>query len=279
MAAALASFIDGVADAQLPLDDRCFQFGDGLFESLRYQAGRCPLWPYHLQRLQRGCERLGIAFNRALIEQYLQQLMDALGEQGTDSAIIKLQLSRGQTARGYAVPQTGPTIILRAYTAVPFSPLGTPLKLELSAVRLAQQPLLAGLKHCNRLEQVLAKRQLSPAVDDGILCDTSGRVIEAISSNIFIREGQRWLTPNLQRAGVAGVVRACLLERLGNDAEVADIELERLLAADEVFLCNSVAGLCPVADLKTDLGSVHWSCFDASAEVATKYQQLFLRGE
>jgi 4-amino-4-deoxychorismate lyase len=127
--------------------------------------------------------------------------------------------------------------------------------------RLPVQPALAGIKHLNRLDQVMARREWSDdTVFDGLLMDATGALIESTVCNLFIRSGDQWLTPDLSRCGVAGVMRAWLLAEglpaLGYDPDVRDISLTQLLNAEAVFLCNSVRGIVPVTRLIAP--EVHW---------------------
>ncbi|HYQ39977.1 MAG TPA: aminotransferase class IV, partial [Pseudomonas sp.] len=128
------------------------------------------------------------------------------------------------------------------------------IRLYPCATRLAEQPLLAGLKHLNRLEQVLARAEWQdPAYAEGLMCDRSGRVIEGVFSNLFLVKDGELLTPALERCGVAGVMRAEILARAtaaGIPWRIADLDYPELLAADEVLLCNSQYGIWPVVALE-----------------------------
>jgi 4-amino-4-deoxychorismate lyase len=118
------------------------------------------------------------------------------------------------------------------------------------ATRLSRQPLLAGLKHLNRLEQVIARSEWQDTEHaEGLMLDQAGRVIEGVFSNLFLVRDGVLITPDLKRCGVAGVMRAELLfqaESLGIPTQITDIPLEQLQWADEVFVCNSVYGVWPV---------------------------------
>ena len=134
-----------------------------------------------------------------------------------------------------------------------------PLQLAVPELRLARQPALAGIKHCNRLEQVLARQQLDAmAVDEGVLLDTAGDVIEACAANLFILEGDQLLTPELSQCGVAGVMREQLLQstaqRCGLGCAEATIDLPRLMRCDGIVLCNSVRGISTVASVQAEAG-------------------------
>jgi 4-amino-4-deoxychorismate lyase len=133
--------------------------------------------------------------------------------------------------------------------AAPASPdelNGDGVRTRLCQLRLAEQPLLAGLKHLNRLEQVLARAEWDdPAIFEGILCDAQGLVVSATMANLFARVDGRWLTPALHRQGVAGVARAEVLASCPQ-IEVGELTLNALYCASEVFLSSSVRGIVPV---------------------------------
>jgi 4-amino-4-deoxychorismate lyase len=115
---------------------------------------------------------------------------------------------------------------------------------------LGTQTALAGIKHLNRLENVLARSEWDgDAYAEGLVCDEGGLAISGTMSNLFIFEDQRLCTPDLGRCGVAGLTRELVLEQAGRDGvpcSVEDLPLERVLSADEVFFVNSLIGVWPV---------------------------------
>ena len=252
------SWVDGQPADGLPVHDRGLAYGDGLFETIKVIRGEPELLDRHLGRLGRGCRRLAITCDLQAVRQQVIAFSAAL-----ETGVAKLMLTRGNGRRGYGPPpDSRPRVIL----------LGAPLpdypaehfqhgiRLYPCATRLAEQPALAGLKHLNRLEQVLARSEWQdPLFAEGLMCDTSGRVIEGVFSNIFIVESNRLFTPALERCGVAGVMREEILSRAGEagiDAQVVDLPRESLLAADEVFVCNSLYGIWPVRQLEAGVWPV-----------------------
>ncbi|MCS4260468.1 aminodeoxychorismate lyase apoprotein [Pseudomonas protegens] len=242
------SWVDGQPADALSLKDRGLAYGDGLFETIAVKSGRPQLLERHLQRLAEGCRRLALTADQALIRSELQAYAAALGE-----GVLKLILTRGDSQRGYAAdPATAARRILQgsALSVYPLAHAEQGIRLFPCTTRLAEQPLLAGLKHLNRLEQVLARAEWRDAEHaEGLMRDTSGRVIEGVFSNLFLVSQGRLLTADLSRCGVAGVMRAEILfqaESLGIPAQVGDISLDQLQQADEVFVCNSVYGVWPV---------------------------------
>lgn len=233
----------------VPAGDRGVGYGDGVFETMRGHRGGVPWWDAHWARLERGAGRLGLALPRAaLVRDEAVRLLD-----GGD-AVLKLLLTRGDGARGYAPPRNAkPTWILSTHP-LPAPPRAGGLVLRWCDTRLAHQPLLGGIKHCNRLEQVLARGEWpapgepgGDAFDEGLVCDADGQVAGAIAANVFVFRDRQWRTPPVDRCGVAGTCRAWWLREAGAvEAPLAPADVE---GADAVVLCNAVRGILPVARL------------------------------
>ncbi|MGH8351917.1 MAG: aminodeoxychorismate lyase [Pseudomonas sp.] len=247
----MLSWVDGRPAEALSVKDRGLAYGDGLFETIGVKSGRPALLERHLTRLAVGCARLAIPCDEALIRAELLAFCAGLGE-----GVAKLILTRGDGLRGYAPPQPAqPRRILQGgpAPAYPAPNAEQGVRLFPCATRLAEQPLLAGLKHLNRLEQVLARAEWQDSEHaEGLMLDVSGRVVEGVYSNLFLVNDGGLLTAELSRCGVAGVMRAELLvraERLGIPVAVRDLGYSELLEADEVFLCNSLYGVWPVCSL------------------------------
>jgi 4-amino-4-deoxychorismate lyase len=229
----------------LDAGDRGLAYGDGLFGTMRLHAGRPVWWDAHAARLAAGAARLGIAMpDAAWLEATLHDF--ARGESGP--AVVKVVLTRGSGGRGYAAPPDAvPTLLLALHDAPPPGPAA--LVLRWCETRVAVQPALAGIKHLNRLEQVLARREWSdPAVHEGLMLDTDGRVAGATSANVFARLDGRWCTPPVDRRGIAGIARGWILANAG-DAREAELGPADIARADAVFLCNAVRGILPVGSL------------------------------
>ncbi len=246
-------WLDGVpldADAGL---DRGLEFGDGLFETIAVSGSRPRLLERHLARLAGGCERLGLAGPEP--GALAAELTAAALRPGT--GLLKLIVTRGAGGTGYGI---GPAARARRYLyagparARPADWAAEGVAVRLLTTRLAEQPLLAGLKHLNRLEQVLARRELDAggAAQEGLLCDVHGRLVCGTMSNVFAVIDNRLVTPSLERAGVAGVMRAALIDRwqaAGTAVEVRDLEPPALDGASELFLSNALIGVWPVRRL------------------------------
>jgi len=225
--------------------DRGLSYGDGLFETIRFEAGTAPLWNRHMQRLATGCERLHMPGpDVALLWQEARQ---AIGERAR--CVVRIVLTRGVGERGYALPQRAAlTRIVAAFPlpAVAGALYAEGLRLHRCQTTLADQPLLAGIKHLNRLEQVMARAEWSdPAIGEGLVCDRSGHVISATAANLFAVVEGVLVTPAVDRCGVAGVARAALLDAFPH-CQVRDLPLLECLRASELFLSSSVRGILPV---------------------------------
>lgn len=241
----LAVIVNGRESSNIAVQDRGLAYGDGLFETIRVSRARPELWERHWTRLAQGCSRLHMPVpDRSQIEEEAFALSAR-----TDDGVLKIIITRGAGGRGYAPPEdTVPTRAMLLYGAPPAVP--ETFTLGLCYTRLAAQPALAGMKHLNRLEQVLARRELlALGTDEGVMLDTSGRVVEATQANIFAVKGNRVVTPDLSSCGVAGVMRGLvldLLEAAGSPAAVGEMSLDDLRAGDEVFLTNCLIDVRPV---------------------------------
>jgi len=248
----MLSWVDGRPKQAVAIMNRSLAYGDGLFETIGVRHGRPQLLERHLARLADGCQRLAIPADIDLIRTELLAFASEVGE-----GVAKLIVTRGDGLRGYAAPATATARRILQAAPAPAYPVGHAeqgVRLFPCVTRLAEQPLLAGLKHLNRLEQVLARSEWQDSDHaEGLMLDMSGRVIEGVYSNLFIVCDGVLVTPELSRSGVAGVMRAELLaqaERLGIPLAVQALSYEQLLAADEVFLCNSLYGVWPVCALQ-----------------------------
>jgi len=223
--------------------NRGLNYGDGLFETMRVDRGALPLWPRHLARLREGAARLGIAMPaRDAVEARIYDIVA-----GVDGGVLKLLLTRGEGGRGYAPPPAAAPVWLLSLHPLPAA-LESGLRLHWCQTRLAPQPALAGIKHCNRLEQVVARAEVERAgADEGLLRDIAGNAVGATSANLLALRDGRWLTPPVEACGVAGVLRGWLLER--GLVEVSELAPEQVESAEALALCNAVRGILPVASL------------------------------
>ena len=235
--------IDGSA-APGALWNRGLAYGDGVFETMVHDRGRAPFWPQHRARLLDGCAALGLAVDseRAAVE--------AAGLAGSERCVIRITVVRAGGRGYFSDPGPhGPAHRIVSRHPLPALDPEAGLRVDWARLRLARQPALAGIKHLNRLEQVLAAREAAASgCDELLLCDDRGEPVEAISGNLLVYREGTWWTPEIRTCGVAGVARAWLLERDGmvNARSLSAAEID---TAEELVIVNSVRGPRPVASL------------------------------
>lgn len=243
--------VNGKPGKLISIRDRGLLYGDGVFRTLRARHGKAEHWPSHYQKLEYDCAALGIVCpDESLLAAELEDLL----AQHPDG-VVKLIVTRGEGVRGYAPPACARPSHVWDIAPLPEYPAGWStegIKVHLCQLRLSRQPLLAGVKHLNRLENVLAASEWNDAeIAEGILLDTENNVIEGTRSNLFIVHNGELLTPDLSNCGVAGIQRGRVMDWTSMHkvpCRVAQFGLEELLAADELFLVNSLIGLWPVRE-------------------------------
>ena len=231
------------------MSDRGFQYGDGVFTTIAVRSGIPLFLNRHLDRLQRECVALGIPASHD--ETLIREVEYLLKDQG--DGVLKIQLTRGSGGRGYRPPPSiAPTrvIALHPHASYPSSFELDGVAVRLCSTRLGINPSLAGIKHMNRLEQILARSEWQDSeIAEGLMLDQDDQLVEGTMTNIFLVRNERVLTPKLDRCGIRGVMRSILIEGardLGLDVSECRLSIEELENADEVFLSNSVIGLWPV---------------------------------
>ncbi|MDG1642693.1 aminodeoxychorismate lyase [Klebsiella huaxiensis] len=241
--------INGTESETLAVNDRGVQFGDGCFTTARIIGGRVQFLPAHLARLQTTCERLLITFSdwKVLAEE-MQRLAQPCQE-----GVLKVMITRGAGGRGYStVGCTNPTRILSVspYPAHYARWREEGVSVSLSPMQLGRNPSLAGLKHLNRLEQVLIRSHLEQMdADEALVLDSEGWLTECCAANVFWRKGFDVFTPRLDQAGVNGIMRQHILATLApSPFRVVEVTTrpDALREADEVLICNALMPLVPV---------------------------------
>jgi 4-amino-4-deoxychorismate lyase len=233
--------------------DRGLHYGDGLFETIACRNGEPRFLGEHLERLALGCERLAIELGSrsALVDDVVRLTA------GKARALVKVLVTRGPaTARGYAPrgdERTSRIVLRYLWPAEDPRSAEEGVTVRIADLTLAENPRLAGLKHLNRLEQVLARAELKGSgLDEALLLSRSGCLVSGTMSNVFVVSGSRVATPRLDRCGVAGVMRRVVMRAAaasGVTIEEARITRQDLEAADEVFLTNVRIGIWPVRAL------------------------------
>ena len=238
------------AQALVPISDRGFLYGDGLFETIRVSNGRPLWWSRHLVRLQRGAAFLKLSLPWPLehLHEFAAKLiqLNALPE-----SVLRITLTRGSGSRGYSPRDANnPTL---AMTLHPLPSVPISLRLVTASLRVLTNDPLAPFKTSNKLIQVLARAEAEArGADEALLLNTDGHVAEATASNLFWLENGALCTPPIADGALAGVTRQVVLEicRARNiPAREQRLKPEQLHRADGVFLTNSVAGIIPVSEV------------------------------
>jgi 4-amino-4-deoxychorismate lyase len=242
--------VNGKPENRIGISDRGLQYGDGLFETIAYRNGVAEFLDAHLKRLALGCERLAIPFQQS--DQLCSELA-TVSQNLVDDTVIKIIVTRGNGGRGYfANKDIIPTRIISThpYPAFPDSNYTKGISLRFCEQTLSENPSLAGIKHLNRLEQVLARNEWSDQdINEGLMSDSQGNVIEGTMSNIFIVKSRQLFTPKLNKSGVSGIMRAQIMRLASEEGLIVKedvITKDDINNADEILVCNSVIGIWPV---------------------------------
>ena len=245
--------VDGVPTAAVHATDRGLGYGDGVFRTMRVRGGIALQWARHYAKLASDCSAIGIRCPaQALLAQEIERTCDG----ATPEHTVKIVVTRGAGPRGYAyADDLQPTRLVYSapYAAYPPEYASAGVCVRRCRLTLAVQPALAGIKHLNRLENVLARAEWSdPALAEGLLCDAAGNLIGGTMTNVFIAKDGALSTPALTRCGVAGVTRDRVIDAAhahGVACSIRDIGWDELSGAEEVILVNSLAGAWPVREI------------------------------
>jgi len=246
---AIKNLINGKFVDELAVHDRSLHYGDGLFETITVENMQLLCWDEHLKRLERGCIKLNIAVpDKNLLKNEVSALINTESQ-----GVIKIIISRGQGGRGYKILENiAPTRIISLYPWPNYynENSSSGVKTRICKYRYAKNPFLAGIKHLNRLEQILARSEWNDnSIAEGIVMDSENYIIEGTMSNIFCIKGKTLYTPDLSACGIEGIVRGKIIELASNlkfNVEIKKMSLEFLMNAEEIFMCNSIIGVWPV---------------------------------
>ena len=248
------TLINGSPQEEIELSDRGFQYGDGLFETIAVKNGHPCFIDRHLTRLNAGCRRL-------LIPEVASTLLhsEALSLcKNLNSAVLKIIITRGSGGRGYRQPETIiPTRVLsiHPHPNYPSSYKAQGVTVRFCETRLGLNPALAGIKHLNRLEQVLGRAEWSSLnIQEGIMLDLNGHVIEGTMTNLFYVKNNTLFTSPVLYSGIAGIMREIIMELASSHGYalcIQNFKEHELLSADEAFLCNSIIGIWPIKSINS----------------------------
>ena len=233
--------------------DRGLHFGDGLFETIACLNGKARFLSLHLERLSQGCERLRI--NLGDVEPVRHEVQQVAA--AADEALVKLIVTRGEAvARGYG--WAGTEVATRFVLQYPLPPENTTavrdgIRASVATLRYGENEALAGMKHLNRLEQVVARSEVpAEQAAELLVFSSSGTLVSGTMSNVFLVRHGHLLTPRLDRCGVAGVMRRVVIREAAADGiavHEAALDADDLAGAEEVFVTNARIGIWPVRTL------------------------------
>ncbi len=250
---ALRVLVDGQPAQGVDVLDRGLHYGDGLFETIACRDGHARFLALHLQRLTEGCRRLGIGLEDApALTAQIRALAAAV-----PACILKLIVTRGSaTARGYGVrgdERTRSVLLQYPWDEEDPAPWEQGVAVRTAVGRLGENPALAGLKHLNRLEQVLIRGEWTdPAIREALVFSSSGWLVSGTMSNVFLVRAGRLMTPEISTAGIRGVMRHVVIreaQRGGLVVGEAALDAASLESAEEIFLTNARIGIWPVRAL------------------------------
>lgn len=236
--------INGQETNQIDVRDRALQYGDGIFTTALIRQGNVLLVDKHLNRLLDGCQSMNIAIDTKQLEASILKCASAFNQ-----AVLKVTISAGSGGRGYSrIGVSEPTVIIQIFEYPKHYELwqSNGIDLGVAKQKLGHSSVLPGVKHLNRLEQVFIRQELDTlTVDDVLVLDISDRVIEVSSGNVFWCIDQQWFTAAITNAGVSGLMREFILEKVPSVAEVS-VGLAELTSVEAMVVSNSVMQMAPV---------------------------------
>jgi 4-amino-4-deoxychorismate lyase len=247
---------DGRPCAESAATSRALHYGDGVFRTLLWHQGRAVDWNAHIDKLAADCAALELDVPDA--NALAAEVADAA--KALPLAAVKIVVARRASDRGYAPQTRDSERWVLAYPLQAFADRDYQHGIDavLSDVRLSSQPLLAGVKHLNRLDQILASRGWPAGAREALMCDAHGRVICGTRSNLFVVRDGKLCTPRLDRCGVAGIMRARIIDcahRMQLHVQEGELRPEIFTDVQEAFISNALIGIWPLRSV----GSERWA--------------------
>lgn len=264
------AWVNGKQQTQISIFDRGLMYGQSVFETITTFEQKALLLEDHLQRLKQGCDVLGIGVD---LNRLTDEINTAL-EVTEQKAVLRISITMGEGGRGYKNPDASEAtriLSLHEYPTIRKQNYTDGIQIGVAEIRLAEQATLAGIKHSNRLEQIIARSQWQQNWQEALLLDQQGHVIEATQSNVFIVSDNELKTPDLTHAGVAGVMRNFVISKaqdIGVNCQIVPLSIDDIKTSDEVFVTNSVIGLWPVQQFQ----QTQYTGFDVSQKLLTVMQ-------
>ncbi|MCW9047681.1 MAG: aminodeoxychorismate lyase [Gammaproteobacteria bacterium] len=269
------TIVNGSEESNISVSDRGFQYGDGLFETIIYKNNRLQLWNEHIQRLNDSCDRLSLKkVDEALWLEDIKKL-DLVND-----SVIKLSLSRGNSARGYLYDEESNVTRVTASFDLPSYPEEnqTGIIATICKTPVSMNIALAGMKHLNRLDNVLARNEWTDSViSEGFMLDNQGHIIEGTMSNVFCVLGDELYSPLLEQCGITGIMRQQVItiaEKLNTPVNIVDISKANFLSMDAIFITNSLIGMWPVKKIIDGENSVEFQQSKLIDDIKQKLLQV-----
>ena len=243
------AIINGKEQSNISIFNRNFQYGDGLFETCVVNNNQILFWEKHLSRLDIGCRKLKI--KNIEEEIWLKDIKKALSLTSKKNCVLKLILSRGNSQRGYSYSDDILPVRVVIVSEMKNVQAKESFSLEYASSGYHSNPNLAGIKHCNRIEQILARSSLKR--DEAIMLDENQNIISVTQGNIYFIFGQSLVTPKLDRCGVIGSRRSLILELAESielNVEEGNVSMNDAKKADEAFISNSIMGIKSVNSIE-----------------------------
>ncbi|MGB1383086.1 MAG: aminodeoxychorismate lyase [Porticoccaceae bacterium] len=243
------------------LNDRGLAYGHGLFESILLNDSSLGLIDRHLARLCEGAKILSLPIDSELVLKFINLFIDQLHAESVTDGVVKIIVTAGEGGRGYQSPTAIKPTIICSYSNLPAGLSdfrSQPLSVRYCQHRLSDHQALAGIKHLNRLDQIMARSEWDcERYQEGLMFNASGQLIEATSANVFVKNrAGDWLTPDLKKAGIKGVMRAVMIEEIfpacNIPISIADVDGVHLEQCQVLLLGNSIRGLSSVGSLYDD---------------------------
>lgn len=240
------------------LNDRGLAYGHGVFESILIYNSEAPLINRHLLRLADGAKALNISIESRVVLQYVNSFIKYLRDESVTDGVVKVIVTAGQGGRGYQSPSVIEPTVICSYFNLPKDISyyrNQPLSVRFCQFRLPDNQPLSGIKHLNRLDQVVARSEWScENFHEGLMFDQSNCLVEAISANVFVKNNSgQWVTPNLKHVGVLGVMRSVLIEEIFPACDITisigQISRDQLIQSQALLICNSIRGLASVGSM------------------------------
>ncbi|OUU36091.1 MAG: aminodeoxychorismate lyase [Cellvibrionales bacterium TMED49] len=239
--------------------DHLHMFGHGVFETMRVFKRDIPLLCYHMERIHKHAKRIYIQTEIRDIRKQIINFLSNISMTNSENGILRLIVTSGRSASGYRIDKTcKPTYIFSYRTLPTESSCGSlkGMKMRVCDYRLPGNPVLSGIKHLNRLDQILARSEWDEQFDDGVMLDQNDLVVETTFGNIFLLTTNGWVTPLIEECGIEGVMRDLIVKKvmpvLSEAVDIRKVKLNEIKNCSEWFVCNAVRGIMPVSSLFPD---------------------------